>query len=125
MLDARPGEEDEATLIAAANYAASLVYLGRLEEAKALLREMMPVARRVLGESEKLTLRMRWIYTMALYEDPGATLDDLREAVATLEDTERTSRRVMGGAHPTTEGIEGDLRNVRAKLRALETLSGK
>ena len=37
------------------------------------------------------------------YEDPGATLDDLRDAVTTLEDTARIARRVFGGAHPTTK----------------------
>ena len=41
-----------------------------------------------------------------LYTDDGATLDDLREAVAKLEDVERTARRVFGGAHPTTLQIE-------------------
>ena len=34
-------------------------------------------------------------------EDDAATLDDLREAVTTLEDAERIARRVLGGAHPT------------------------
>ena len=56
-----------------------------------------------------------------LYSDKGATLDELREAVTTLEDTVRIARRVMGGAHPITMGIEEDLRNVRAALRARET----
>ena len=37
----------------------------------------------------------------ARHERDGATLDDLREAVTTLEDTERIARRVLGGAHPT------------------------
>ena len=50
----------------------------------------------------------------------GATLDDLREAVTTLEETERTMRRVLGGAHPLTTGIEGSLQNARAALRARE-----
>ena len=77
----------------------------------------MPIARRVLGESNELTLRMRWIYAMALYQDPNATLDDLREAVTTLEDAGRIARRVFGGAHPITAGIEEFLRNVRAVLR--------
>ena len=81
----------------------------------------MPVARRVLGESHVLTLRMRWSYADTLHEDPGATLDDLHEAVTTLEDTERIARRVMGGAHPTTEWIEKSLRDARAALRARET----
>ena len=82
---------------------------------------MMPVARRVLGESHELTLRMRWGYAKALYKDDGATLDDLREAVATLADTERTARRLLGGAHPLTTGIDDHLRNARAALRARET----
>ena len=60
------------------------------------------VARIVLGEGHDLTLRMRWIYAEALYKDSGATLDDLHEAVTTLEDSERIARRVLGGAHPTT-----------------------
>ena len=57
---------------------------------------------------------------MALYKDPGATLDDLREAVTTLDEIERTARRVLGGAHPTTVGIEEALRDARAALRARE-----
>ena len=44
----------------------------------------------------------------------GATLDDLREAVATLEETARTAGRVLGGAHPLTEGIEESLWESRA-----------
>jgi hypothetical protein len=53
----------------------------------------------------------------------GATLDDLREAVTTLEDAERIARRVLGAAHPLTTGIEEQLQNVRAALRAHETPS--
>ena len=55
-----------------------------------------------------------------LYADPGATLDDLREAVTTLEKTARTARRVLGGAHPLTSAIESNLREARAALRAAE-----
>ena len=57
---------------------------------------------------------------MAFYKDPDATLDDGREAVASLKDTERIARRVLGGAHPTTEGIENALRDARAALSARE-----
>ena len=53
----------------------------------------------------------------------GATLDDLREAVTTLEDVKRIARRVMGGEHPTTTGIEEELQLARAALRARETPS--
>ena len=79
---------------------------------------------RGLGEGDRLTLKMRMIYAKALYKDDAATLDDLREAVTTLVETERTARRVLGGAHPVTTGIEGALRDARAALRARETPSG-
>ena len=52
--------------------------------------------------------------------DPDATLDDIREAVRTLEDLERTIRRVFGGAHPFATGIVDALRLSRATLRARE-----
>jgi len=49
-----------------------------------LLRKSIPVTRRVRGENHDLTLRMRMMYSVALYDDPAATLDDLREAGTTL-----------------------------------------
>ena len=64
--------------------------------------------------------RYRSIYAEALYNDPDAKLDDIREAVTTLEETERTARRVLGSAYPTTGGIERALRAARAALRARE-----
>ncbi len=81
------------------------------------------MARRVLGDSDDLTLRMRFNYARTLYEDTGSTLDDLREAVTSLEETERTIRRVLGSAHPLTMDIEDELRDARAVLRARETPS--
>ena len=115
--------EERCTVTAAICYASTLKDLNRFEEIKSLMRKIMPVARRVVGESHELTLRVKWNNARALYEDPSATLDDLREALTTLEEVERTARRVLGGAHPLTEWIEYDLRNVRAALRARETPS--
>ena len=88
------------------------------------MRKMMPVAQRVLGERARLTVKSRWIYARALYKDRGATLDDLREAVTTLEDVERIARRVLGGAHPLTPAFESHLKWSRAALAARETLPG-
>jgi hypothetical protein len=110
------GEEHEYTLTAASNYASSLTALKRFEEAKSLLRRSIPVARRVLGEGHDLTLRMMMIHASTLFMDPAATLADLREAVATFEEIERTARRVFGGAHPLVETIEASLRKARATL---------
>ena len=116
-------ERSAGGLRAAHNYAESLSNLKRYEEAKVLLRKVMPVARRILGEGHKLTLMMRWYYAAALCEDPGAALEDLLEAVATLEDTQQIARRVLGGAHPDVVTIEGNLQRARAVLRARETPS--
>ena len=129
------GAEDPETLREADNYAASLVQLKRFEEAKSLFCKAIPVARRVLGESNGITLTMKLHYAEALYKDDGATLDealykddgatleDLREAVTTLEDAERIAQRVLVGAYPTTAAIEKSLRYARAALRARETPS--
>ena len=63
----------------------------------------------------------RWNYAKSLHKDPDATLDDIREAVTTLEDTERIARRVLGGAHPITTGIERSLSLLQATFRVCET----
>ena len=108
------------TLISASNYSGCLINLERFKEAEALLRKKVPAARRVFGETDELTLRMRGNYAVALSNCPGATLDDLREAVTTTEETTRTSRRVLGDAHPETAGGEHNLQKLRAALRARE-----
>ncbi len=118
------GGEHGDTVRAVNNYAHSLLNLRCFEEAKSLLRKTMPVARRVLGENNETTLRMRTIYAAAFYMDAGATLDDLREAVTTLEVVERAARRVLGGAHPDSVWIQKSLRNARTVLRARETPPG-
>ena len=50
----------------------------------------------------------------------GATLDDLREAVETVEEAERIARRIFGSVHPQVVDIEESLRDARAALRARE-----
>ena len=115
------GEQHVGTCLAAENYAISLVDLQRYAEAKSVLSKTIPVVQCALGESNATTLKMRWLYARVLYEDDGATLDDLREAVTTLEETERTARRVLGGAHPYTTGIEYTLQHVRAARDAHNT----
>ena len=114
------GKEHGETLLAANNYASSLVRTDRFEEARSLMRKMMPVARRVAGDHNENTLQLRANYAIALYTNDGATLDDLREAVTTLEDAERTARRVLGGGQPTAVGMEQSLRQARAVLSARE-----
>merc|ERR1711933_166042 len=54
------GEEHERTLAAAYNYASALSDLRRFEETKSLMRKTIPVAQRVLGESDVTTINLRW-----------------------------------------------------------------
>ena len=63
------------------------------------------------------------LYAQTLCTDPSATLDDLREAVTTLEDAGRTARRVLGGAHPFTKSFDQILQDMREALRAREAPS--
>jgi len=119
------GEEHIESLIEANNLAKILTRQQppRLEEAKSLLRKTIPVARRVIGESHIQTLRIRASYAWVLSNDSSPSLDDLREAVTTLEDTERTARRVLGGTHPFTMDIETTLQNARSKLASFDALA--
>ena len=115
------GEEHPETLREANNYAWDLEKLNRHKEVKALMRKKMPAVRRVLGDSNDTTLRMRANYNVALVNANCSTLDDIREAVETLEEIVRTTRRVLGGSHPVTEDIGRCVRHSRAVLRARET----
>ena len=59
----------------------------------------------------------------SLYLDADATLDDLREAVTTLDEIVRIARRVLGKSNPLPGTIEAVLRDAQAALRARETPS--
>ncbi len=66
------------------------------------------------------TDKMRTFYAASLFENPDATLDDLREVVETFEDAARIARRVFGGAHPLVSTIEHNLRISRTTRDARE-----
>jgi tetratricopeptide (TPR) repeat protein len=116
------GEEHAETLIEANNLANLLEHLERFEEARWLLRKTMPVARRVLGDNHEMTLKMRWIYARVLYLDEGASLDDRREAVATLESVAHSWKRIFGPAHPETPEVQEALKEAREALAASQAV---
>ena len=97
----------------------------RTKQTFPVIRKTIPVAQNILGEDHALTLMMKQKCAQSLYRDDGATLDDLREAVTTLEEIGRIAQRVLGGGHPTTKDIEGDVERSRAALHARETPSGE
>ena len=67
---------------------------------------------------------MKSVYARALFCCDDATLDDRREAVATLEELERTARRVLGSAHPHVADIAEEFQWARETLSAGETPRG-
>ena len=82
-----------------------------------------PVPPPLIPSTVDITLIAKQYYAETLYNNVNAgtsrrPLDDLREAVTTLEDVERTARRVFGGEHPTKKGIEISLQTARAALRS-------
>ena len=115
------GEETYETVTAANNYAISLLEQGHFEETKSLLRPTLPIVQRVLGENNELVFRMKKIYVEAFLMDRAATPDEFREAVTMIEDTERTARRVLGGAHPFALDLARAVKVSRAALVIRET----
>ena len=92
------------------------------DEAAALIA----VARRALGDTHEKTIKMRWVNALALYMDDDATLDDLFEAVETLESVANSWKRIFGQAHPETPEVQGALKEAREALarRAAASSSG-
>ena len=103
-------------IIDADNLAGSLIEAGLFEEARALVRDYIPVARRTLGDEHKYTLDFRSLYACAISFDTNSSCDDVHEAVAILGDVVRTSRRVFGLQHPFFADYRDDLENACMRL---------
>ena len=110
----------------ASNLSESLVASGPLAEAKQFINDQMPLFGEVHGPNHELTLKMRWRLAYAFCDDTDATLGDMREATAILEDVCWRLRRSFGDAHPLTANALSALEDTRADLaerqRILEDL---
>ena len=109
------GPDAEDTLIDAINLSMSLIDAKLFEEARALLRDVIPRSRRTLGNGHDLTLTLRSCYARAIYCDTNSSRD-VHEAVAILEDVLRTTRRVFGTSHPNFIEYREDLESARMRL---------
>ena len=123
------GKEHTDTLVSANNYADSLIQLERYRTVMCLLRETLPIARRVLEECDETMLRLRVNYARALCvvsadAVTGTSPDDLREAVTTLEEIEPIARRVFGDDHLFGDQVEHFLRESRGLLHKKRKTSG-
>ena len=101
------GEEHEDTLKEAGNNAILLLELLRFEEAKELLCKVTPVARRVFGAENTLTLSLREDLSRAIL-DGDSSPEEKRAALEMLKDTLRVMRRVLGLSHPETQRVQDE-----------------
>jgi hypothetical protein len=105
----------ENTIIDAINLSDSLCTAKLFAEARSLLRDNFPVARRTLGTDHEFTLELRTNSARAIYRDTNSSRD-VHEAVAILEDVLRTTRRVYGVQHPFFAEYRQDLEGARMRL---------
>ena len=68
----------------------------------ALVQELQPAMRQVLGESHLLTLKLDALYGSIIYNDRSSTPADFAAAVPAMEDVIRRMKRVLGASHPST-----------------------
>ena len=107
--------DHEKTIIDAINLSESLIEAKLFEEARSLLRDNIPVARRTLNTEHDLTVTLRSLYACTIYRDTNSSRD-VHEAVAILEDVLRTTRRVYGVQHPFFATYRKDSEIARMRL---------
>ena len=104
-----------ATIIDALNLVESLIDAELFKEAKSLLRDTIPTARRTLDSEHDLMLTLRSLYACTIYRDTNSSRA-VHEAVAILEDVLQTTRRVFGTSHPNFIEFGTYLENARMRL---------
>ena len=92
----------EGTLTTALNISMILCDTERYSEAAAFSSKGVGESTRLLGFDHDITLRLRSNYAMAIYMDPYSSLQDLTNAVETMENVLRVRRRVFGDCPRTT-----------------------
>ena len=92
--------------------------LKQFDEAKAFLQDRILEATRALGKDHDLTFRMQRMYAQCLYQNDGASREDVTAAIATLKELERKLTRIYGASHPQTGATRDRLAEAREKLAA-------
>ena len=87
------------------------------KEAIEILREQLPISRRVLGNNHERTLHIGGNLVNALLGN-ASRQEDLLEAKAIILDVLERERRVFGSSHPNTE-------NSRMTLAGVEKMLGR
>ena len=94
--------------------------LEQFDEARAFLRDRIPEAIRVLGKNHDLTFKLQRMHSQCLFENAGASLEDVTAAIAALVDLDRRQTQVFGSRHPQTAGTRRFLEKARQKLARMK-----
>ena len=79
----------------------SLIDDEHFAEARTLINETLPIARRICGDAHDTTLGLRFLLPRSIILNlDTSTQEDLRVAKEELEDLLRTTRRIFGQSHP-------------------------
>ena len=92
-----------------------------LKAARSLARDLIPEARRALGDEHDITLDLQRKYARILCDSDTGELHEVDILVAQriLEKNIRTCRRIYGRAHPNTKDGEEALERVHSILDGL------
>ena len=107
------GLEDIDTLVAALTLAKSLRALSAFSEARALLREVVPIAMTSLGGDHGVTLELNSNFVRAMCMDLNATADQLKAAVDLAHSTHEAALRRYGDGHELTHLCRASLADAR------------
>ena len=91
---------------AALNFAISLMAILEVATARRILQKAERDALRLLGTDHEVTLKVRANYATAIQHDDATTQEDLLEAMDMMMELRKTSRRLLGEDHPTTDLIK-------------------
>ena len=91
------------------------------QEAKSLLRKVLPEALRTLGPDHDTTLVFRRALVRNVGADPESSLAELRQAEADLSDVRQRTRRVFGTSHPESASCEALMGRLKATIAARDS----
>mmetsp|Transcript_26288 Transcript_26288/g.78913 ORF Transcript_26288/g.78913 Transcript_26288/m.78913 type:complete len:222 (+) Transcript_26288:3-668(+) len=107
------GPEQRDSIGAANSLAIALVRLARFDEARAILKRQIPLARQLGGTQ---WVHAAGVFSRAVVEDDNCPTTELEEALTVMDDASRTARQTLGTAHPVAKALERDLGCIRARL---------
>ena len=98
------------------NVCVSLLTLHHYAEARSLLREHLPIARRVMGRDDPVTFTMTETLAQSLFQQGAAPRDDMLEAAEIFTEHLQRLRQVLESAHPITQRVKRNLERIRECL---------